>query len=166
MRRILIPEDSRLFPSPEIVARNRQIILDNPPQKFASYWDWFHFIHIDPVQRWIHLIGMIIGSYFYVMIFIEWSLLSWLYYLLGVIFFYGAGLISHLLYDTGAAKSDPRYFHITLWAVIHINLRTLTFTYDSWLRDFLRKYPFSSEYFKLREKSLTEAYEQIRAKSK
>jgi hypothetical protein len=116
-------------------------MIDLPPTKFQDFRDWFFTIHIDPVQRWIHTIGMFIGSYFFIIMWFQWNLLTLVYYLLGVFFFYGLGIISHRLYDGGVEKSYLRFFHKTLFYVLEINFLTLFGLYDKRLRNFLQKYP-------------------------
>jgi hypothetical protein len=85
------------------------------------------------------------------MLFLEWSLMSVAYYLLGVFFFYVLGIISHLIYDKGTAKSDPKYFIPTLIPVIKLNLFTVIGMYDGSLRDFCKKYPFTIKAYELVE---------------
>ena len=148
---ILIPKNSRFFPTDEQRQQSAARVLDYPPEKFESYNDWFFYIHIDPVQRMIHAFGMYVGLFFFVMIFIEWSYLSIFYYLLGVFFFYGLGVISHLIYDLGKAKSAPRYFLSTLVVVIQFNLATTFGYYDKRLRKFIKKYPFVINAYELQE---------------
>jgi hypothetical protein len=94
---------------------------------------------------------MYVGAFFFTMLFVEWSLKSIGYYLLGVFFFYVLGIISHLIYDKGTARSEPKYFIKTLPAVISINFLTSIGLYDSSLRKFCEKYPFTHEAFELIE---------------
>lgn len=148
---ILVPKNSRFFPSKEQRNLSSQRIKEYPPEKFETYNDWFFFIHIDPVQRFIHAFGMYVGSFFFIMIFIEWSKLSFLYYLLGVFFFYGLGVISHAIFDKGTAKSEPKYFITTLKDVIYFNLATTFGFYDKALRRFIKKYPFVIDAYQLEE---------------
>lgn len=154
---ILDSKFTRLIPSRESrafhVERNRIYTID----KFESYNDWFYFIHVDPFTRWIHAIGMVLGSiFFYFMGYEFWltgfSLSVFLKYLAGVFFFYVLPLISHYIYDGGSAKSTPERFHSTLIPVVHINYLTLTGQYDKWLRKFIEKYPFTREAWQLEEK--------------
>lgn len=127
------------------------------PDKFQTYNDWFYFIHVDPFLRWIHAIGMVLGCIqYYFSAYELWltgiSLSVVVKFLVGVFFFYFLPLISHYIYDGGTAKSTPDKFHSTLGPVIHINLLTLTGTYDKWLRKFILKYPFTVEAWQLEEK--------------
>jgi len=148
---ILIPRISTFFPSSHTRTLAQSTVRNNPPEKFQSYQDWFFFIHIDPAQRYVHSIGMVIGTIFFMMLFIEWSYWSFLYYILGVFFFYVVGIISHLIYDKGEAKSHPRYFAVTFLTTIQFNLLTLFGMYDKKLREFLKKYPFVAEEYDLIE---------------
>ena len=118
---------------------------------FKTYNDWFYFIHIDPAQRIVHAFGMFAGSYFFIMLFLEWSFKSIVYYLLGVFFFYVLGIISHLIYDKGTAKSDPKYFIPTFIPVIKFNILTSLGIYDNSLRRFCDKYPFTVKAYDLVE---------------
>lgn len=133
--------------------RNRKFTVD----KFQSYNDWFYFIHVDPVVRWIHAIGMVLGfSLYFYSAYLLWvngfEIKTVLTLFAGMFFFYFLPLISHYIYDGGSAKSTPDRFHSTLIPVIHINLMTLTFSYDPWLRRFVEKYPFTVEAWQLEEK--------------
>lgn len=154
--KVLIPRVSSFFPSFETRVKAQEIVKNNPPEKFQNYKDWFFFIHIDPAQRYVHSFGMVVGTFFFAMIFIEWSLLSILYYLLGVFFFYGFGLISHFTYDKGQAKSHPRYFHLTIFITAYFNFLTLFGMYDKALRRFIDKYPFTTKEFDLIEVKKTQ----------
>lgn len=148
---ILIPRHSRFFPN----ASQRQLSAQRNVQYqkglFKSYNDWFYFIHIDPAQRYLHSFGMFVGIFFFAMIFIEWSKLSFIFYILGVFFFYVLGIISHLIYDKGTARSEPKFFISTLLPVISINITTLLGSYDHNLREFIKRYPFVLEAYDLIE---------------
>lgn len=157
MKTNLVPKSARILPSAETKAfhmkRNEFYTVD----KFQSYNDWFYFIHVDPYIRGIHAFGMMTGFFFYLIAAYNTyifgvSLAAGLQVLVGVFFFYFLPLISHYFYDGGSAKSTPDRFHSTLIPVIHINLLTLTGTYDSWLRKFIQKYPFTVEAWELEEK--------------
>jgi hypothetical protein len=118
---------------------------------FDSMTDWFFYTHIDPVQRFIHAFGMYMGLFFFAMMFIEWSLFSIVYYLLGAFFYYALGIVSHMTYDKGSGTSERKYLHVTFWPVIQINLATSLFYYDKVLRKFVGKYPFVIEAYDLIE---------------
>ncbi len=138
----LIPLEARFFPSKEQRLNSKRRNQEYTKDDFETYNDWFYFIHIDPAQRFVHAFGMYVGTFFFAMIFIEWSILSILYYLLGVFFFYVLGIISHFIYDSASAKSEPKYFLHTLIPVIKFNLLTTFGGYDKSLRAFTKKYPF------------------------
>lgn len=159
MKTQLIPKSTRLLPNKSTrlfhLERNRAY----GPEKFQKYNDWFYFIHIDPIIRWWHGLGMMIGIILYFFAALD----AWIFgfgmamvtkVLAGVFFFYFLPLISHYIYDGGTAKSTPDKFHSTLIPVIHINLLTLTGQYDRWLRKFIEKYPFVVEAWNLEEKPL------------
>jgi len=122
------------------------------PEHFENYQDYFFFVHIDPIQRFWHSIGMIIGTYFFFMLFYSWNIWSILYYFLGVFFFYGFGVISHAYYDGHSGRSEAKYFHLTTPTVIKINLLTLTGTYQKYLNTFIKKYPFTVDAFDMETK--------------
>ena len=156
---ILQPKFARIIPNSE----SRKFHMDRnevyTPDKFQNYNDWFYFIHVDPFLRWVHALGMVTGFILYYFSAYElWltglSLSVVVKFLLGVFFFYFLPLISHYFYDGGSAKSTPDKFHSTLIPVIHINLMTLTGTYDKWLRKFILKYPFTVDAWKLEEKDI------------
>lgn len=159
MKSILIPKSARLIPSKDSRAfhlkRNEKYQMSH----FKSYNDWFYFIHVDPYIRGIHAFGMMIGLMLFLFSFYRFFLLGFsatvvIQFLVGVFFFYVLPLISHYIYDGGTAKSTPDKFHSTLGPVIHINLMTLTGTYDGWLRKFIEKYPFTKEAWELEDKKL------------
>ncbi|MBA2403984.1 MAG: hypothetical protein H0V66_04365 [Bdellovibrionales bacterium] len=156
----LIPKYSRLFPSQS----TRQFHLERNnnygPDKFHTYNDWFYFIHVDPVIRWWHAAGMVIGTLFYIFAALDAWVFGFTFFMvfkffLGMFFFYFLPLISHFYYEGGSAKSSPDKFHSTLIPVIHINLMTLTGRYDKWLRTYIEKYPFTQEAWELEEKKFS-----------
>lgn len=143
---MLIPRTCRLVPDAAGREKNHQVILDNPPERFRRYADWFYFLHVDPIQRFLHLVGMLLGTYLYYRSALAllaqcWTLGAALL-AVGAFCFYGFGVISHQIYDRGAAKSDPRYWHVTLFTVLYINFATLFGLYQWTLRRFVRDYPF------------------------
>ena len=148
---ILLPKYSCFFPNNLAREKARQRVLNYPPESFESYNDWFFFIHIDPVQRFIHAFGMYVGLYFFFMIVIDWGPRSFYYYLVGVFFFYGLGVVSHAIFDKGTAKSHPKFFLSTLPIVIKFNLLTTFGQYDNELRKFIKKYPFVADAYELEE---------------
>jgi hypothetical protein len=143
----LIPRNARVIPSLVDRVRCGEIVQNNPKDKFDNIQDWFFFIHIDPVQRFIHSFGMIMSLPFYGLMFytaisreITWTIL---YYLIATFFFYVLGIISHYIYDYAQAKSEPKNFLATFPTIIRINLKTLLGSYDLELREFVKKYPFT-----------------------
>jgi hypothetical protein len=153
----LIPRTSRMIPSRGLrelhLKRNSEYRLEH----FKSYVDWFYFIHVDPVVRWWHALGMVAGGVLYILSFIDlifngFSLNAVLLFFGGMFFFYFLPLISHYFYDGGTAKSTPDRFHSTLIPVIHINFLTLSGRYDPWLNSFIEKYPFTVEAWDLIER--------------
>ncbi|MBT3586009.1 MAG: hypothetical protein HN509_13970 [Halobacteriovoraceae bacterium] len=131
--------------------RNSARMLAHPPERFETYQDWFFFSHIDPVQRFWHCLGMIIGTPMFLLLFYFWNSWSVLFYLLGVFFFYGFGVLSHLYYDGSKGRSEMRNFHLTTWLVIKINYWTFFGFYPKVLGKFVEKYPFTKEAFELEE---------------
>lgn len=129
--------------------RNLSRVEKYGPEQFDTYGDYFFFVHIDPIQRFWHAIGMIIGTYFFFMLFYSWNIWSILYYFLGVFFFYGFGVISHAYYDGHSGRSEIKYFHVTTPVVIKINLLTLTGLYQKYLNKFIEKYPFTVDAFEM-----------------
>jgi hypothetical protein len=161
MKAKLISRFSRLLPTAETKSFHLKRNAEYTPDKFLSYNDWFYFIHVDPYLRWVHASGMMIGILFYIVAaYNVWifglRLSAGFQVMTGVFFFYFLPLISHYFYDGGSAKSTPDKFHSTLIPVIHINLLTLTGTYDQWLRKFIQKYPFTVEAWQLEEKNVRE----------
>ena len=153
----LIPKSFNLFPNKETREFHIQRSLKFGFDKFETYNDWFYFIHIDPMLRWWHAIGMLIGIFFYALAFKNFlmndlALNIAIEFLLGAFFFYFLPLISHHLYDGGKENAPPSRFHSTFIPVVHINFLTLTGRYDAWLRKFIQKYPFTVEAWELIEK--------------
>lgn len=154
---------SRLIPSRESRAFHVSRNAVYTPDKFETYNDWFYFIHVDHYLRWIHAVSMVIGFFLYfIAAYKLWifgfKLDTFATFFVGMFFFYFLPLISHYIYDGGSAKSTPDKFHSTLIPVIHINVMTLFGTYDSWLRKFIVKYPFTTEAWQLEEKQNVRRY--------
>jgi len=158
--KILTPRFSRIIPYEEERSRMNSVIESSDPEKFETYADWFFFIHIDPVSRFIHLVGMLTGIYLFINC--VQLLISGEYFYsiallpVGIFFFYQFGVIGHLIFDKGSVKSDPKYWSVTLPAVIYINLLTLTGTYGLALRKHAEKYPFVIDEWQLVERSFLE----------
>lgn len=158
MRSYLISKHSKLIPTSESREFHRKRNAEFSPDKFQSYTDWFYFIHIDHYMRWFHAISMVIGCSLYIIS----AYKLWIFglkadtvitFFTGMFFFYFLPLISHFIYDAGSAKAGPDKFLPTFIPVIHINFMTLTWTYDSWLRKFIEKYPFVIEAWQLEERT-------------
>jgi hypothetical protein len=141
------PRNTKWIMDRETRAKNLKRVEAYGPEKFETYGDYFFFVHIDPIQRFWHSFGMIVGTFFFFMLFYAWNLWSILYYVLGVFFFYGFGVISHAYYDGHSGRSEAKFFHITTPVVIKINLLTLTGLYQWYLKKFISKYPFTVEAF-------------------
>lgn len=141
------PKNSKWIMDPSTREKNLARVEKYGPENFDSYGDYFFFVHIDPIQRFWHSMGMVVGTFFFFMLFYVWSSWSFLYYVLGVFFFYGIGVISHAYYDGHSGRSEVKYFHVTTPVVIKINLLTLTGTYQKYLQKFIKKYPFTLEAF-------------------
>lgn len=159
MKTRLTPRKTRIVPSRESRNFHFKRNAQYSPDKFETYNDWFYFIHVDPIVRGIHAFGMVFGFIFY--FFSAYTIwirgFGWdaiVQFLSGAFFFYFLPLISHYTYEGNAAKATPDKFLSTLIPVIHINLLTLTGTYDHWLRRFIQKYPFTMEAWDLEEKKL------------
>jgi hypothetical protein len=117
--------------------------------RFDSFEDRFFFLHIDPIQRCWHALGMFGGLLFYGLAILAWNERSLGWAALGVFFFYGFGLMSHLLYDGGTGRSDQGRFRRSTPVVIEINLRSTFGTYSRKLEKFIEKYPFVTEAYDL-----------------
>lgn len=159
MKTILWPKYSTFIPTRQ--SRSFHIRRNSiyTPDKFETYNDWFYFIHLDPHARMIHAFGMVVGTFLYFISFykfiifgLTWNLVFTI--LMAAFFFFFLPLISHYIYDGGGAKSTPDKFLPTFLPVIHINLMTITGKFDPWLRDFVKKYPFTIEAWGLEERAL------------
>lgn len=147
--KIIRPKNSKWIADDELRKFNSKRVLDYPVEKFETFEDWFYFVHIDPYQRFWHTLGMFVGTFFFFMLFYSWSALSFVYYPLGVFFFYVLGIISHLYYDGGNGKSDWRFFHRSTSVVIKVNTLTFFGLYPLSLAKFIKKYPFVLEAYDL-----------------
>jgi hypothetical protein len=161
MRTILWPKHSPIIPTSESRAFHRQRNTVYTPDKFETYNDWFYFIHLDPRARAVHAFGMVVGTFLYLISAYKFfifgiSLNLIITILTAAFFFFYLPLLSHYLYDGGGAKSTADKFIPTFLPVIHINLMTLTGKFDPWLREFIKKYPFTVEAWKLEEKEIKE----------
>lgn len=143
------PKHTKWVMDPTTKSKNLKRVLEFGPERFESYQDYFFFVHIDPIQRFWHSMGMVVGLFFFTLLFYSWNIWSILFYFLGVFFFYGIGVISHAYYDGHTGKSEIKYFHITTPTVIKINLLTLTGLYQRNLNKFVQKYPFTVDAFEL-----------------
>lgn len=155
---VLLPKKSRFYPSASLREFARRRNAAYPKEFFQTYNEWFYFIHIDPIQRFIHVFGMITGLIFFGLMIINWGLISFIYYILGAFFFYGIGIISHLIYDKGSAKSERKYLLTTFYPVIRINVLTLFGRFDQDLRKFINKYPFVKDAYELEEVPKTKIF--------
>lgn len=157
MKKVFVSKQSRLVPSKASRSFHVDRNSNYTPEKFQTYNDWFYFIHIDPYIRWVHAFGMIVGVFLYVISFYEFlifglGLAPVIKFLLGMFFFYFLPLISHHIYDGGSIKTPAGKLIPTLIPVIHINFLTITGRYDNWLRNFIKKYPFTIEAWQLEER--------------
>lgn len=162
---MLVPRRARLVPTKATREHAFQVIRRHPPEDFERYADWFYFLHVDPVQRWIHLVGMILGTYLFYLAYLSCLGGAWAWgLLLGVVGtgpFYGFGVLSHLVYDRGAAKSDPAYWHVTFFTVVYINLATASLQYSRTLRRFVERYPWVAREWDLVERTPGEFLRQL-----
>jgi len=143
--KILIPKHSSFFTSAKFRNHAASINDNYPAGLFENDQDWFFFFHIDPAIRLIHAFGMNMGFYFYVMALLEWSLFSFVYIGFGIFFFYFLGVITHKIYDKSSAPIKREHLRTTFWTVIKINYMTTFGGYDEALREFVDKYPFTTE---------------------
>jgi len=142
------PRYSKWIINSEIRQQNRERVLKYDASQFDNFEDWFFFSHIDPVQRFWHAFGFVVGCIFYITLLFH---PSWLLFLSATFFFYGAGLISHIYYDGGAGKSEPGAYNKSTPMVLKINAWTLSGTYQKRLREFVQKYPQTQEAYDLEE---------------
>jgi hypothetical protein len=136
-------------PSSEVRAENRQRLNEYSIERFNGYGDWFYFIHIDPVVRFWHSLGFVVGTSLYISAIVAFSWWSIPLALGGLFFFYFLGLISHFYYDGGLAKSDVGHWHESTPLVIRIILTSITGRYNGQLEDFIRRYPFTVDAYGL-----------------
>jgi hypothetical protein len=158
-RTILVSKYSKPLPTKQTKDFHLNRNQKYRPEDFKNYNDWFYFVHIDPYVRIVHALGMFLGLFFFTITFYKVcifgiSLSSIILFFIGTFFFYFLPLLSHHFYDGATAISSPGEFHSTIITVIHINLLTVTGTYDRWLRKFIQKYPFTKEAWELEEKNV------------
>ncbi|PCJ46856.1 MAG: hypothetical protein COA99_01910 [Moraxellaceae bacterium] len=152
MEHYQFPNDLRFWPSGEDRQKAQQRVSSYNLEWFDSERDFFFFQHINPYQRLWHAVGMYGGLLFFFLMLYSWSYWSILYYLLGVLFFYGFGLISHYIYDGGAAKSQLSSLVESFEWVVRFNLQTTFGTYHAELSRFIEKYPFVVDAYSLEPK--------------
>ncbi len=116
-----------------------------PEEAFDSVHDWFFFFHINPVVRFVHTFGMLVGLICFVIAAISWNWFTFVWLLIGSFFFYYLGGISHMIYDPDKAKVRPIHLMTGFLPVVRINMLTLMGRYDKALRQFQMKYPFTTE---------------------
>ena len=151
----LIPRFTRLIPTSKTRTLANKATLGRGVESFENYGDWFFYGHLDPVQRYIHLFGMLSGTILYLysistLMAQHWTLLG-IQLAIATFLFYGTGVVSHFIYDKGASKSDPKYWNVTFKVVVYVNLLTLIGRYDEVLRKYVEKYPFTKEDYDLIE---------------
>ncbi|CBW25835.1 putative membrane protein [Halobacteriovorax marinus SJ] len=151
----LIPSFSRVIPSKQTRKLANQATLGRSLEDFDNYGDWFFYGHVDPVQRYLHLFGMLTGTLLYLHSIITLINQQWLILVIELILatflFYGTGVLSHIIYDKGASKSDPKFWSVTFKVVVYINLLTLVGRFDKVFREYVEKYPFTREDYQLIE---------------
>jgi hypothetical protein len=140
------PRDAAWWPSADARARARQRFADVTPERFEAFEDYFFFLHIHPMNRWVHTVGMLIGTAIF-----GWSLVlliagSWwcvAAFVLGHVFFTGFGIFGHWLYDGAAyVRTEAVSFLRAFPWVIRINVDTLTGRFTHRLAPFVERYPF------------------------
>ena len=162
---MLVPRATRLVPTRASRDRAFRVIQRNPPERFERYADWFYFLHLDPVLRWIHLVGMVLGTYLFYRGYAACAAGAWisgcLTAMVGVIPFYYFGVLSHWIYDKAAAASDPAYWHVTFFTVVYINVATASGMYGTTLRRFVDRYPWVAREWDLVERTPGEFLQQL-----
>lgn len=154
-KQYLVPSFTRLIPTRKTRELANKATLSRGPQDFENYGDWFFYGHIDPVQRYIHLFGMLSGTVLYLysiftLVNQQWIALG-IQIIVATFLFYGTGVLSHIIYDKGASKSDPNFWSVTFKVVVYINLITLVGRFDEVFREYVDKYPFTREDYDLVE---------------
>ena len=149
--KVYVPANSRWIPTAVSRKRNFEINQSCGEDRFECFTDWFFFTHIDPVLRFWHSLGMFGGLAFFAIALVIWNPWSLLFGLIGVFFFYGFGLLSHVAYaHHGSGASNPGRYHRSSSSVVAINWWTATGGYSRRLEAFLQKYPFVVEVLDLR----------------
>jgi len=143
----LIPKKARFLPSKSDRLQAEEIVKNNTVDKFENIQDWFFFMHINPVQRYVHSFGMLAGLPFYLMtvlaILNKDFISSLIYLIIATFFFHFVGVLAHIIYDNGQGQTVPKNFIAVFLTIIKINFKTITGTYDKELRRFVHKYPFT-----------------------
>lgn len=109
------------------------------PEQFASYRDYFAALHLNPVVRWIHAIGMFIGTAIFA--FGVASRSVWLVLASGSAYYF-VPLFSHLVFDGCSPRNeapDPITGHLQ---AIWMNVRTLVGSVRREEAALVRRYPF------------------------
>lgn len=156
MKTTLRPRATSLWPSSEERSRSAARVHTFGPERFERYEDYFFFLHIDPRNRAIHVIGMLIGmAWFAWSAMLLYRLSPWCLatFVIGHLFFTGFGVLGHVIYDgTSEARTSARYALKAFPWILAINFRTLSLTYQPLLARFVERYPFAVEAFDLVER--------------
>lgn len=141
-----VPRDAAWWPSADVRARARTRVLEHPPERFACFEDYFFFIHIHPMNRWVHVIGMWIGLAIFGVAAWLLAVASWWsvpVFFAGHLFFTGLGILGHIVYDgTPEARTDRAYFFKAFPWIIALNLDTMLGRYPRRLATFVERYPW------------------------
>jgi len=133
--------------------------LAYPREHFKSDADFFFFTHLDPVQRFWHVLGFLLSFLFFptsIAAFIHHSVTRGIaLWATGVFCFYGFGFISHRLYDGGTGATRPRLFLTSIPWALRLNWLTLrTSHFRRQLVEFAARYPFTVSAWEMRSKDV------------
>lgn len=149
---MLVPRARSWFPGPAERAAARARVHGFPPERFATFRDYFFFLHIHPKNRLVHVAGMLLGLPIFGLALYRLDVWSVPLFFFGHLFFTGMGVLGHVIYDgtPDARTNRDNALRAFPW-VLAINLATLRGTYDAQLRAFVERYPFVTDAWDLVE---------------
>ena len=163
----LVPQNTRWLPTRKSRQESRERLGCYSSAHFKSYADYFFFLHFDPVLRFWHAIGMWVGIVLFMitpMVSHSWIQAGVMTFL-GFFYFYGFGLLSHMVYDGGAAKTEAGHFLDSMPTVMYINWLSTSGRYQKRLQAFITEYPFTVEVYRLVRRSELHRTAQSRVES-
>ncbi len=108
---------------------------------FQTSWDYFIYLHINPLVHWLHIAGTIVGLSLFpwamYRFFWHWEIIPTVIY---TFFYYGVGFISHWIGDGQVSQTWKNIF-ATYYYAVKMNGRIVRGLFRKDIAEFLLKYP-------------------------